>query len=142
MSKKYKRHHKTWSMDELAYQYEWFEEGYMSDGTRPMQSCFFFLMAYRNDKYSGEVDANTLTNEKARGNQKIEDGRYSVDIGKVFGLILEAVDLEKSVYKRIGAFRHMWGDGRTFQDNPRPEDYPEFLDFDPENFERHTITII
>jgi hypothetical protein len=129
-------------MDELQFQYEWFEEGYMSDGTRPMHSCFFFLMAHGDYKDSGGVDANTLTNEEARGNQKIEDGRYSVDIGYVFGLILEAVDLEKSVYKRIGAFGHMWGDGRTSYDNPRPEDYPEFLDFDPKRFECHTITII
>jgi hypothetical protein len=36
----------------------------------------------------------------------------------------------------------MWGDGRTDVDNPKPEDYPEFLDFDPDNFERHTVTII
>jgi hypothetical protein len=125
-------------------QYEWFEEGYMSDGTRPMETCFFFLVAYtkRRTSYDLATFPNTLTDAEAKGNRVIDKDGYSVDLGNVLGLILEAVDLERSVYRRIGAFRHMWGDGRTTMDNPRPEDYPEFLDFDPENFERHTITII
>jgi hypothetical protein len=142
LSKRYTRHVNTWSMDGLIYQYECFDEGYMSDGTRPMDMCLFFLIGYAKHRETRDVDAYTLTNAEAKGNQVIEGDQYSVDLGCVYGLILEVVGFESSVYRRIGSFRHMWGDGRTYYDNPRPEDYPEFLDFDPENFERHIITII
>jgi hypothetical protein len=128
--------------EQVSTQYEWFEDGYTDDGDRPMSNCSFFLMAYEKNRRTLDVDSNTLSNAEARGNQEINGDKFSIDIGFVFGLILETVDPETSVYRRIGAFRHMWGDGRTFEDNPKPEDYPEFLDFDPNNFERHTITII
>jgi hypothetical protein len=112
LSKRYTRHVETWSMDALDYQYEWFEEGYHEDGSRVMEECYFFLMAYRRA-------TTVITNDE------------TID-----------VDRAESVYCRIGAFKHVWGKERTFEDNPLPEDYPEFLDFDPDNFERHTITII
>jgi hypothetical protein len=141
ISKRYSRPKMTlW--EKVRTQYEWFEDGYTDDGDRPMSNCSFFLMAYEMYRLTSDVDSNTLSNAEARGNQEIDGDRVSVDIGFVYGLILEAVDPEKSVYRRIGAFRHMWGDGRTFEDNPKPEDYPEFHDFDSDNFDRHTITII
>lgn len=141
-SKKYIKHFKTWTLDRLDLQYEQFDEGYLSDGDRPMDQCFFFLMAYQTERVRKKVDYNTLSNGEARGNQEVNGDELKIDLGRVYGLILEAVDLDNAVYRRIGASKHMWGDGRTFEDNPKPEDYPEFVDFDPENFERHTITII
>jgi hypothetical protein len=59
----------------------------------------------------------------------------------VIGLILESDNKEKTVWRRIGAFRHIWSDELGEHDAPL-EDYPEFADWDPENFERHTVTII
>jgi hypothetical protein len=130
------------SMNRLPIQYEWFEDGYTDDGDRPMINYSFFLMAYQKDRYTSKVHFKTLTTEEAKGNQEINGDKFSVDIGHVYGLILETVNLENSVYRRIGSFGHLWGDGRTFEDNPKSEDYPEFLNFDPNSFERHTITII
>jgi hypothetical protein len=128
-------------MDQLSVQYEWFEEGYASDGSRPMHSCFFLLLTHHKIRSRRTDHGYIVAEEEAQGNPDIDSSLY-VDIGYVYGLILEVVDLEKSIYRRIGAFKHMWGDGRTDVDNPKPEDYPEFLDFDPDNFERHTVTII
>jgi hypothetical protein len=142
MSKIYTESVMARSWHGVLSQYEWFEDGYTDGGDRPMNSCTFFLMAYEKNRHTSAVDHDTLTNAEAKGNQEIHADTFSVQIGFVYGLILETVDPENSVYRRIGAFRHMWGDGRTFEDNPKPEDYPEFLDFDPDNFERHTITII
>jgi hypothetical protein len=128
-------------MDQLSVQYEWFEEGYTSDGSRPMHSCFFLLLAHGKNMESVTFDKYISTNTEAKGKPDME-GDLRVEIGYVYGLILEAVNPESSIYRRIGAFKHMWGDGRTSVNNPSPEDYPEFLDFDASNFERHTVTII
>jgi hypothetical protein len=134
LSKRYTRHVETWSMDALDYQYEWFEEGYHEDGSRVMEECYFFLMAYRRA-------TTVITNDETIDVDAIKH-MHVLPVGHVYGLILECVDRAESVYCRIGAFKHVWGKERTFEDNPLPEDYPEFLDFDPDNFERHTITII
>jgi hypothetical protein len=122
-------------------QYEWFEEGYTVDGHRPMHSCFFLLLAHGKTTERMKFDEYSSIKTGAKGRPNIE-GDSRVEIGYVYGLILEAVNLESSIYRRIGAFKHMWGNGRTSVNNPRPEDYPEFLDFDANNFERHTVTII
>jgi hypothetical protein len=106
-----------------------------------MHSCFFLLLAHNKSKFRRTDHGYIWAEYEDQGNSEIDSSLY-VDIGYVYGLILEVVDLEKSMYRRIGAFKHMWGDGRTDVDNPKPEDYPEFLDFDPENFERHTVSII
>jgi hypothetical protein len=105
-----------------------------------MHSCFFLLLAHSENKSRRVTERYALSVEATGGSDK-DDNRF-FDVGYLYGLILEAVDPELPVYRRIGAFKHMWGDLRTSVDNPKPEDYPEFLDFDPENFERHTVTII
>ncbi|KAF2823085.1 hypothetical protein CC86DRAFT_423213 [Ophiobolus disseminans] len=147
MSKPYTRHVETWSMDDLEFQYEWFEDGYSEDGTRPMEDCCFFLMAFTS------AAQETGHDKKLRNHTEVKEGKGQVSrlvmvsgnditLGHVSGLILELVDLEKATYWRTGAFRHVWNDRGTSMDNPKPEDYPEFLDFDPDNFERHVIAII
>jgi hypothetical protein len=49
---------------------------------------------------------------------------------KTRGLILEPTDQNAHEYRRVGAF------------NMDPAARREFVDFDPNNFERKTITII
>jgi hypothetical protein len=128
-------------MDQLSVQYEWFDEGYMDDGSRPMHPCFFLLLGHSKRKSGRATETHTLSNTEATEGSDMDDDRR-INLGYVYGLILEVVDPELPVYRRIGAFRHVWDDRRTTMDNPKPEDYPEFLDFDPDNFERHTVTII
>ncbi|KAF2823084.1 hypothetical protein CC86DRAFT_423210 [Ophiobolus disseminans] len=64
------------------------------------------------------------------------------DVGHVYGLMIEIVDAETEAYQRIGSFAHLRGDLRTKDEITDPEEYPEFIDLDPYNFERRTITII
>lgn len=55
------------------------------------------------------------------------------------GIILEAVPGEPDTFQRLGTFTHPWGSHRT------PEEvalYPEFDNFDFEDFERQVITLI
>lgn len=99
-------------------QYEWYDNGCTKDGVRNMEGAYYFLMQYEHHTQDW--------------------------MGRVAGLIVEPVDQEKTTYRRIGAFHHLWGEFRSehYPDAPKPEDYPEFADFDPNKFERHTITII
>jgi hypothetical protein len=96
-------------------QYEWFDAGYIDDKTRHTRGAYFFLMAYQKPT--------------------------SQNRNSVIGLILEPYNREKTVWRRIGAFQHLWNCVPEEYDAPL-EDYPEFNDWDPENFERHTVTII
>jgi hypothetical protein len=79
-----------------------------------MKGAYFFLMAYRKPE--------------------------SQNRNNVIGLILEPRNKEKTKWRRIGAFQHLWNCVPTEHDAPL-ESYPEFNDWDPENFERHTVTI-
>lgn len=104
-------------------QYEWFDDGYTDEFDRSMDEAFFFLMAFQKPETE-------------------EDGRC-VEVGKVWGLIVERAGADGTKYHRIGAFSHLWGPGRTKEHTAvTPEDYPEFIDFNPRCFKRHTITIV
>jgi len=55
------------------------------------------------------------------------------------GLVLEPHASEPNTFRRFGVFKHPWGEYST------PEDltaFPEFADFDVNNFERQEVTII
>jgi hypothetical protein len=96
-------------------QYEWFDAGYIDNNTRHMRDAYFFLMAYR----------------------KLEPRKRN----SVIGLVLEPYNKEKTLWRRIGAFQHLWNGVPDEYDAPLT-DYPEFNNWDPNNFERHTVTII
>lgn len=99
---------------------EWFDVGYQGDGTKSLENAYFLLLAY---------ESNTSTN--------------SAEI--FWGLIIEPVDLKTSTYRRIGAFQHFTTavmEAARRRDGYMLTDYPEFDDFDPDNLERQTITII
>lgn len=111
-------------MDGLGHKYEWFDDGYRENGSRPMNGYFLFLLACR------------------RPNTKIYPGNplgLTLEVGNTYSLVLGSVHMRMFTYRRVGAFKHVWGEERTCLDNPLLGYY---LDFDPKNFERHTITII
>ncbi|KAJ4374974.1 hypothetical protein N0V83_002053 [Neocucurbitaria cava] len=99
-------------------QYEWYDSGYTEEGVRSVNGAYYFLMAYRD--------------------LEIEDEGRS---GSVLGLIVEPVDSGQTEYCRIGAFDHKWRYAETEDDSIKPEDYPEFVGWNPDDYERHTITI-
>ncbi|KAF2877943.1 heterokaryon incompatibility protein-domain-containing protein [Massariosphaeria phaeospora] len=64
---------------------------------------------------------------------------------KLHGLILEATGRIPHEYRRLGVFTHPTGlDGPDYgPENTRArEAFPEFADFDPDNYEKTTITIV
>lgn len=107
-------------------QFDSFDAGYTKSGMRPLNcNTYFFLMAYPHGWNKAEVVVEPTTGP----------------VGYVFGSILESVDLRTATFRRIGVFRHQWGDLWRSKHDPGPKEYPEFIDFDPENFEHQTITI-
>jgi hypothetical protein len=57
----------------------------------------------------------------------------------ITGLILRAVSADDDTYERIGIFTHPLGEYCTEEHS---EKYPEFSDFDTDNFERQIITLV
>ena len=112
------------TVDIQGVQYEWFDTGHEGEDfhIRDMSTAYFLLLAHQE----GAMVAGT--------------GDELVLIERFIGIIIEPIDDDKTTWRRIGAFRHPRGDGWMEQDYS--PGYPEFYDWDPKNYERHTITII
>jgi hypothetical protein len=106
-------------------QCEWYDEGYDTQGCRKTGDTYHFLMTYKSYK-------------KRSYQRRWEELKI--------GLILEMVGEASSTYKRVGMFAHPRHDsfpsGPYDKVLPLLEEYTEFASFDPENYERHTVTII
>ena len=98
--------------------YEVYDSGYTENRLRLGSDSFHFVLHHYDRAYAPNV----------RGEPQ--------SVRVVIGLIVEVVDQELQLYRRIGMFRHCMGPPTD------PSDYDEFVDWDPSKSERHTITII
>jgi hypothetical protein len=57
----------------------------------------------------------------------------------LYGLILELVPTQKNMYKRVGIFQHAVGRELFVEERAV---FPEFIDFDVNNFGQDVVTII
>jgi hypothetical protein len=101
-------------MRHMIQDQEWFDVGYTSNGEMPIEDAYFLLLAQECWKRASGIH--------------------------YYGIILEAVSHDASKYRRIGCFHHR----RTEKDGCfiANEHYPDFNDFDPNNYERRTVTIV
>ncbi|KAH7091328.1 hypothetical protein FB567DRAFT_589221 [Paraphoma chrysanthemicola] len=114
------------------YHCEWWDDGYYRSGYRVVSNNYHFLMGY--------IPYNDIAKT-----DDLDDRRILPPYeGRRVGLILESVNSETDVYRRVGVFMHVCHTWKGNDDylKPRPGDCEEFKDFDPNNYERQTITII
>jgi hypothetical protein len=106
-------------------QCEWYDEGYDTQGCRKTGDTYHFLMAYK-------------PYQKRSYERRWEELKI--------GLILEMAREASSTHKRVGMFVHPRHDsfppGPYDKVPPLSEECTEFSSFDPENYERHTVTVI
>jgi len=116
-----------WRYHRAAPGYEWYDEGYDASGHRRAGGTCHLLMGFTIKHEEGGPERQSLD----------RPARY-------LGLIIKAVGGEPDVYQRIGAFCHPYGTWESKQHWPEPEfgECAEFEGFDPNNYQRHTITII
>ncbi|KAI4622206.1 hypothetical protein J4E83_004946 [Alternaria metachromatica] len=114
----------SYSCDDQGVQYEWFDTGHDAEklNIRDMSTAYFLLLAHRERAWVLDISNNFVQTEK------------------LTGIIVEPVDEDRTTWRRIGLFDHPRGDG--WMERDYSPGYPEFDDWDPENYERHTITII
>jgi hypothetical protein len=109
----------------VSRQCEWYDQGYDTQGCQKTGNTYHFLMAYKPYK-------------KRSYDRRCEELKI--------GLILEVVGEASSTYKRVAMFAHPRHDsfpsGPYDKVPPLPEECTEFASFDPENYERHAVTII
>jgi hypothetical protein len=104
---------------------ERFDNGYDMNWQRDVQGSWYCVLA------------RTLYKHKLGHYKKQEAARMAQ--GHILGLILEIVQENPRVFRRIGMFSHSWIEKGS---EPMPE-YPEFADVvDPQYLEREEITII
>lgn len=115
---------RPYSYTDQSAQYEWFDTGHEGQNfeIRDMSTAYFLLLAHREWAWMLDIS------------------NKSVQIEKLTGIIVEPVDDDRTTWRRIGLFDHPRGDGWIGHDYS--PGYPEFDDWDPENYERHTITIV
>lgn len=106
--------------------YEWYDGGYDLNGHRQVGNTYHFLMGFVPQR------------------QYTHDSQVIIDPAECFGLIIEPVAEGSDVYRRIGAFCHPHGTWTVadLQPKPEPGECAEFEGFDPDNYQRHTVTII
>lgn len=99
-----------------GHAHEAYDSGYTVDGLRFATGCFHFILYYYDM-------------ERVMGND-------TELLKMIVGLIIGPVDQSLQTYRRIGMFSRQTGSAWY------PTEYPEFENWDPSNYERHTITII
>lgn len=112
----------------VAITSERFDDGYNENDKRSTLGFWFCVLAYREPWFQLE-----------RTKRQFRDAPMWVN-GYITGLILEIVQEEPRLYRRVGMFSHGWGRG-TADDSK--ETFPEFVDVeDPKSLPREEITII
>jgi len=111
------------SWEDNAEQHEWFDTGYGGKDflIRDMSAAYFLLLV-----------------QDERTSLAIGDDHY-VCIKRLIGIIVEPVDESRTTWRRIGAFDHPHPRWMGQKGIP---DYPEFRNWDPNNYEKHAITLI
>ena len=102
-----------------------FDHGYNSLGLRSTSGTFLLILSQR------ECLISCTESEDQR--------RTPYRESKLFGLIHETASENPVTYKRVGMFVHPWG---HYWNEEGLKAYPEFSDFDPDNFERQLVTIV
>jgi hypothetical protein len=113
---------RKWDHTPHGAKYETYDTGYTKDRLRVLGKSFYFLMVYEAPRRAVQPTQQSS--------------------GRVYGLIVEPTDESSQTYRRIRMFCHLWGDVRMSGDEAGPEEFPEFLHWDSNSFERHIITII
>jgi hypothetical protein len=122
ISKRYTRHVSTRSFTDFRFQYEWFEDGYASDGTRPMHRYYFFLMACEQVHEMREMDDSShIFGEnvfggaaiKIRGQMYVEDqvddAEEGVEMDEELGVRGEKIVVHGGFKWRMSLIGHVHG---------------------------------
>lgn len=105
---------------------------------------------YYSRGYADWYDCPKMQRDPSRRGETFHFGvAYHEEIRDIHGLILQTTDVPGQ-FLRVGAFAHPYRWVDSFRDETRlvlqspvvQEDFPEFAEFDPANFERRTVTIV